>query len=104
LYKLPNACCKIGTVLYGHLDQRENNAPNWSIYNYPYPNNGGKNLGKFPQDCNCGCSTGIHLHTECKGGIRNPLSCGQQVTGNSSWFYRFNVPETCDPCPQSSIP
>ena len=103
LYKNPDACCLIGTVLYAHLQNRETYAPNWSVWNYPYPNSGGKHLGQVPADCQCGCSSGIHLHMECKsGGTRNTLTCGVQVIQNSTWLYRFTVPATCAPCPMNS--
>lgn len=77
----------VGTVLYGHLKER---LADGTVKNKP-SGSWGQYLGKLPHDCNCGCSIGIHVHMECKGGSRNSLSCEQQVY-TSTWFYRWTMP------------
>lgn len=93
LYKFPGAVCKIGTVLYGHLN--DNRPPNGSIFDKG-ASSWFRSLGTVPSDCDCGCSDGIHVHMECLNtGKRTSLSCNSPVTAGSTWLYKFVVPDAC---------
>lgn len=91
LYAQPNQVCWFGEVLYGHL---QNRAPNGRKVNRP-SSGWAEYLGELPRDCACSCSRGIHVHMECRGGVRTSKSCHDQVY-TSSWLYRWYLdPGSC---------
>jgi hypothetical protein len=79
---------QIGEVLYGHL---KNPLSNGVIKNKPTLG-WAEYLGEMPADCDCGCSTGIHVHMECKGGNRNSSLICPQGVNTSTWLYRWVNP------------
>ncbi len=79
-----NAQCYIGSIGYGHVQDRINNG----IYNTR-----SLRIGELPPDCNCGCSDGIHTHIQFKpvGGLgeARPFNCYQTLYVGSTWIYRW---------------
>ncbi|CAM2069634.1 hypothetical protein SCOR_29945 [Sulfidibacter corallicola] len=82
MYAELNAQCYIGSVSYGHVR-------NW-VANGTH-NTRTLTLGVLPTDCNCGCSDGVHVHTQCDGGTITGLAqcAGSRVYNGSTWIYRW---------------
>lgn len=82
MYAQYNQQCYIGSVAYGHVK-------NWIADSNHNTNS--LTLGKLPADCNCGCSDGIHVHTQAKLGTITTLAqcAGSRVYSGSTWIYRF---------------
>lgn len=100
LYSCPNAAGigYIGEVIYAHLKLRENYVSNGQIINRNGVSWSQKNqgLGQLPGCCGVGCSSGfcgcygsVHIHMSCKGGSRNPMTCGVTSLTTSSIVYSW---------------
>jgi len=76
-----NAQCPIGTVSYGHVKNRISDG----VYNTAT-----KKIGELPADCDCGCSSGIHVHMQRTGGSSQSFSCYQWLYAGSTWLYRWD--------------
>lgn len=76
-----NAQCYIGSVGYGHVQNRISDG----VYN-----TNTKKIGELPPDCACGCSRGVHVHMQRTNGFSNSFSCWQQLYAGSTWIYRWN--------------
>jgi hypothetical protein len=76
----------IGTVFYGHLQNR--------IANGTYSTGlWGRVLGDLGPNCACSCSSGIHVHmTRNSGGSTNLLGCYASVTAGSTMIYQWVWP------------
>jgi len=82
----------IGTVFYGHLQNR--------IANGTYSTGlWGKFLGELGPDCNCNCSDGIHVHMtrSSTSGSTNALGCYAGVAAGSTMIYQWST--GCPGCP-----
>ncbi len=85
MYRNNNYTDLIGSVGYGHLKNRIAGggyvfSGNWNRWLY---------LGSLPNDCNCGCSRGIHIHAQASGGSRATNWVGQwcSVGSTSLWTW-----------------
>lgn len=93
MYRLPNQVCLMGTVVYGHL---QNRIADGYTANRP-PEGWGLIVGELPANCNCGCSDLIHTHMEFNiGSRRSSLSCNPStyVYASSSWIYSYTWNDT----------
>ncbi len=86
MYKGFNYDNYLGSVGFGHLKNRRGNAD--IKYWNPYTRN--EFLGRLPSDCDCGCSDGIHIHTQAQNGWRSHPADGQYMTKGWTKMYSFN--------------
>lgn len=86
LYGFSDGTCPIGGVMYAHLNQADRIAP--GLYNTGL---WGLKLGSVPSACNCSCSGDPHVHIQRKGGSSHAFSCGQGLTGGSTWVFYYNT-------------
>lgn len=81
----------IGSVMYGHLADREvfvahnqvANATDWGP-NWLY-----MRIGSVASSCLCSCSSGPHLHIDVQGGSPPDFVCDQDVSMGYHTIYRF---------------
>lgn len=90
MYRKPNAQCKIGTILYGHLKNRSNYVQNWQIIPKPAGTNLVKELGQTPAiPAGSNCYRGKHVHLEVQGGSRKSFSLCSTSVSTSTWIYSW---------------
>jgi hypothetical protein len=84
LYKNTNGTGYVGSVMYGHLENR--------IPNGFYTSHHGLRIGTTPDDdCNCGCYDGHHVHMQRRNGSSNTFGCGATLYAGTTWIFKWTV-------------
>lgn len=88
LYRQANAGCYMGSIIYGHVRNRQNYNSDGQVINTNFTNFT-RAIGEIPAVPNGSqCYQSVHSHMDVNGLSRNGLQCNAQVY-TSTWIYTW---------------